>query len=184
MTKWNNPSGTREYYAWRSMRSRCSSPKNAAWVNYGGRGIFVCDEWVESYDAFFNDMGKCPEGFSLDRIDNDKGYSKDNCRWADIATQLNNRRANVFIEYNGETKTISQWARKFNLKVDTLHKRLSRMSVSRAFTSENLIEKYATPMEHGTRKGYERHGCRCELCRKSNAKRHKDYMDKKRKVSE
>lgn len=177
--KWTNPTQTREYYAWRSMRHRCTNPKNASWHNYGGRGITVCDKWVNDYDAFFADMGHCPLGMTLDRIDPSKGYSPENCRWADWTTQGNNKRTNVKIEYGGEVKTIAQWAKHFGLKTDTLFKRLQRMGPEKAFTPENLVEKNAMPLIHGTRAGYERHRCRCQTCKDANAKRHRDYMKKR-----
>lgn len=177
--KWSNPSGTREYYAWRGMRHRCTSPKSAAWHNYGARGITVCDKWANDYDAFFADMGPCPVGMTLDRIDPEKGYAPENCRWADWVTQGNNKRTNVKIEYCGDVKTIAQWARHFGLKTDTLFKRLQRMPPERAFTTENLVEKNAMPLIHGTRVGYEKHNCRCVDCRAFNARRHREYMRKK-----
>lgn len=179
--KWTNPSGSREYFAWRSMRSRCLSKKNTAWENYGGRGITVCERWVKDYDAFFSDMGPCPERMTLDRIDPEKGYSPENCRWADWTTQANNKRTNIKIEFEGQTKTAAQWAKHFGLKANTLFKRLERMGPEKAFTSENLVEKNAMPLTHGTRSGYDRHKCRCDICKAANAKRHLDYMKSKNK---
>ena len=180
--KWTNPSGTREYFAWRCMRHRCTNPKNAAWHNYGGRGITVCDRWSDDYDAFFSDMGPCPAGMTLDRIDPDKGYSPENCRWADWTTQGNNKRTNVKIAYLGEVKTIAQWAKHFGLKTDTLFKRLQRMSPEMALTEENLVAKNAMPLIHGTRVAYEKYQCRCPECRGFNARRHREYMKKKAKM--
>lgn len=86
---------TPEYKAWENMKQRCNNPNYIKPQNYSGRGITVCEEWVNDYDQFFKDMGKRPEGTSLDRIDNDKGYSPNNCRWADIYTQNNNLRSNT-----------------------------------------------------------------------------------------
>ena len=83
-----------EYNSWRAMRERCNSPKNKAWHNYGGRGITVCDEWVD-FEVFLRDMGEKPSKFhSVDRIDNDGNYEPSNCRWADAKTQANNKRNN------------------------------------------------------------------------------------------
>lgn len=81
-----------EYSTWAAMRGRCLNPNDPAWHNYGGRGITICDEWAASFDAFFRDMGRRPHGLTIDRIDNDSGYRKDNCRWADASTQARNRR--------------------------------------------------------------------------------------------
>lgn len=91
--KHGNASGkkTREYQAWCAMHARCKNPKHPAFASYGGRGICVSDEWND-FSVFLRDMGKRPEGRSLDRINNDGPYAKDNCRWATVAQQNNNRR--------------------------------------------------------------------------------------------
>lgn len=80
------------YPMYGAMIQRCHNVNNAQYKNYGARGITVCDEWRESFEAFVRDMGERPDGFSIDRIDNDKGYFPDNCRWADWMTQAQNRR--------------------------------------------------------------------------------------------
>ena len=83
------------YRIWQGMKERCSYKKHISYKNYGGRGITVCDRWLESFENFLNDMGERPEGLSIDRIDNEKGYSKDNCRWATQKEQTNNTRRNL-----------------------------------------------------------------------------------------
>jgi hypothetical protein len=93
---------------WSKLQGRCYRPKEDSYKNYGGRGI-KC-EWG-SFKEFYKDMSPSfKKGLTLDRIDNDKNYSKQNCRWATPKEQQNNRRNNVRLEYAGQEKTLSQWA--------------------------------------------------------------------------
>lgn len=104
---------TKLYRVWSSMKARCKNPNSQEWHRYGGRGITVCEEWKAGYENFFKwaMANGYKEGLTLDRIDNDKGYSPDNCRWATYEEQLNNTSKNLFIEYNGTFKTATQLAR-------------------------------------------------------------------------
>ena len=164
--KWINPSGTMTYYAWRSMRNRCISEGNASWQHYGGRGITFCERW-QSYDAFFDDMGECPDDHSLDRIDNNGNYEPSNCKWATIREQLNNQRRSRFIEFNGKKQTLSYWADELGIGPDTLHQRLKRLPVEKALVAGSIKPTW----RHGTRAGYESHKCKCDGCKTAHNKR-------------
>lgn len=102
----------KEYKAWEGMNRRCYSPKHPSYINYGARGIKVCDRWGESFANFYSDMGDAPNGTSLERIDNNANYSPENCKWATRAEQANNRRSNRMLTFNGETLNVSQWSKK------------------------------------------------------------------------
>lgn len=114
---------SKTYSVWNEMRARCRNPKHARYADYGGRGITVCERW-EDFRNFLADMGEAPPGLTLDRRDNDKGYSKANCRWAPAAIQNRNTRKNRMITYDGETLCASVWARRVGVGVSTLCYRL------------------------------------------------------------
>ena len=85
-------SNTKEYRTWISMKERCLNPNHRSYSYYGGRGILVCPEWINSFKKFYEDMGEKPKGLTLDRINNNHSYSKENCRWATYHTQALNKR--------------------------------------------------------------------------------------------
>jgi hypothetical protein len=117
---------TPEYRSWRSMRARCINPKLKEYPRYGGRGIVVCERW-QAYENFLADMGRRPSmQHTIDRIDVNQGYFKENCRWATAQEQQNNRTNNVFITIDGAIKTMSQWAQLYNIKKSTINKRIKR----------------------------------------------------------
>lgn len=118
-------SNTRAYSIWTGMLSRCRNANAHGYERYGGRGISVCARW-ESFECFLEDMGSPPGGCTLDRIDNDEGYSKENCRWATREDQSNNTRSNRYLTAFGQTKTIAEWARAYGLKYQTLYRRLTK----------------------------------------------------------
>lgn len=116
-------SGTKAYRTWKHIHQRCYNEKSNAFKNYGARGIAVSDEW-KCFDRFFEDMGNPPKGYSIERVDNNKGYSKENCIWAEnYKIQLNNTRNNVFLEFKGLSKTISQWSEYLNVNHESIRSR-------------------------------------------------------------
>jgi hypothetical protein len=122
----HSDSKTPEYYAWQQMVQRCENQKNRRFKDYGGRGITVCDTW-HSYENFLTDMGRRPSrNHSLDRIDNDEGYSPINCRWATREKQRNNIRVNRHITYRGVTHTLSEWSSSTGIHKATISGRLDR----------------------------------------------------------
>jgi hypothetical protein len=113
----------REYSTWKSMKNRCLNSADQAYHRYGAKGVTVCSEWL-SFECFVKDMGPRPKGMSLGRIDNNKGYCKDNCRW-ETKTQQNRNRSNCRrVTIEGVTKNLSEWAEEFNLSRRTLTCRL------------------------------------------------------------
>lgn len=123
--KTHGKSRTPEYAVWRSVMARCDNPNHKAYNNYGGRGVRVCQEWYD-FNVFFADMGKQPfKGASIDRTDNAKGYTKENCRWANAVEQSNNRRTNRVLTITGISMTIAEWAQKTGIRHNTISYRLA-----------------------------------------------------------
>ena len=126
------------YYVYRNMIARCHCPKSPDYTNYGARGIKVCEEWRKDNKAFFDwaFANGYKQGLSLDRIDNNGDYSPQNCRWVTHKQQQNNKRTNHFIEINGETHTISEWAEISGILKTTLRRRIIH-----GYPKERLLEK-------------------------------------------
>jgi len=117
---------TPEHRIWVGIRSRCRDINCRDYKYYGGRGIKVCKRWDE-FINFLKDMGIRPTAnHSIDRINNDGDYCPENCRWATISEQRNNRRTNTRILFLGETKTLSQWAKEFKISRKTISYRIKR----------------------------------------------------------
>lgn len=116
--------GTVEYRIWMGMKARCADLEDES---YGGRGIRVCERWLESFAAFLEDMGPRPSPeHSIDRFPNQNGnYEPGNCRWATAKEQGRNRRDNVLIERNGETLCVAEWAERYGISPVMLNGRLA-----------------------------------------------------------
>lgn len=128
-------SHTTEYSIWSTMLGRCYNEKTKSYPEYGGRGITVCDEWKDSFETFYKDMGLRPSlNHTLDRKDNYKGYSKDNCRWATWEEQANNRSNNIFYTHNGVSRTLAGWCRELNLNY-----KLAYSQKARGWSFEQII---------------------------------------------
>lgn len=118
--------GSPEYSVWMGMRRRCLNPTNPAWKHYGGRGITICSRWQKDFAAFYADMGARPSRkHQLERVDNEKGYSPENCRWATSQEQALNRRRVQRITYRDETLSLSGWAKRVGMSPLTLSKRMA-----------------------------------------------------------
>jgi hypothetical protein len=113
------------YNIWSCMKHRCLMPTHASYAYYGGRGITIDKRWL-SFNNFLEDMGPRPSKLTLERKDNNKGYSKDNCIWASNHTQARNKRNNVNITYNGLTMCLKDWAVIFNTSSTTIQNRLHK----------------------------------------------------------
>lgn len=126
-----------EMSTWGAMKQRCSDPKRRDFANYGGRGIRVCDEWAQSFEAFLGDMGRRPSGrHSIDRIDNDGDYEPGNCRWATRQEQGRNTRATRKIVIDEESHCLTDWLRIYGRHVATFRGRMRRgWSVIAAITT-------------------------------------------------
>jgi hypothetical protein len=120
--------GTAVYSQWRAMKSRCYYAKNKRFANYGGRGIAVCPEWRESFEAFFKSMGEPPPGGTIERIDVNGHYEPGNCCWASRMEQAGNKTNSVFLTRAGETKTVAEWARALGITPTTIYSRVRRGS--------------------------------------------------------
>jgi hypothetical protein len=118
--------GTPTWESWRNIKYRCGNKKCPQWGRYGGRGILVCDRWKNSFKAFLEDMGTCPEGMTIHRVDNDGNYEPGNCVWATKKTQARNRRSNKMLTIKGVTKSLIEWSECSNVNYVTILSRVNR----------------------------------------------------------
>lgn len=130
------------YQIWSGIKQRCLNKNSHAYKLYGAKGIEICDEWKNSFDNFLKDMGERPfDNASIDRIDNSKGYSKENCRWATKEQQANNTKSNVNITFGTATRSLSYWCKFFGIHHATASSRIKQYGMS---PQEALV----TPLKH------------------------------------
>lgn len=131
---------SRIYQIWADMKHRCSNAHNKNYKHYGGRGITVCEEWQNSFEAFYEwamSHGYA-DNLTIDRIDGNSSYCPENCRWSTFKVQENNTRRNHYITYNGKTQTMKQWADEIGINYITLSSRINthHWSVEKALTTK------------------------------------------------
>lgn len=167
-----------EYPIWVAMRNRCNNPNNVNYKNYGGRGITVCSEWNKSFSSFIEDMGRRPKNCELDRIDNNKGYSKENCKWNKRYQNVRNKRNNINVVYKGQNFIAKDLTKKLGIKYQTFIARIKNLgwSVEKAITKEtrNKSNKFC-PNGHEYVDGsyiITKHGSRrCKECQREYDKK-------------
>jgi hypothetical protein len=140
-TKTHGLSKSKMYYRYHAMLDRCYRQTDKQYPNYGGRGIVVCDRWLDSFQAFVDDMGEPPPRTFIDRIDNNGNYTPENCRWADAKTSATNTRATILVTLDGETMSVSEACRRLH-RDGTVPNSLRK---SRGFTHQQAIDFLATP---------------------------------------
>lgn len=128
------------YSSWTAMIARCTRKSQHSYLNYGGRGIAVCERW-SVFDNFLFDMGERPDGMTLDRIDGNEGYEPGNCRWATSSQQNRNKPCLPHFEHDGKRMTLIGWAEELGLDRKTLQKRIYKLGWP--------IEKALSPDRHG-----------------------------------
>ena len=132
-------SRTRLYRIWKQIHTRCNNPNSINYKDYGGRGINLCEEWKNDFSSFldWSTSNGYAENLTIDRIDNDGNYCPENCRWVTNKKQQNNKRSTVFIEYDGQKHSLSEWAEIIGVTRNALWKRLfvEGWSIERALTT-------------------------------------------------
>lgn len=128
-------SHSKTYQIWKNMMSRCYSSGSKRFVDYGGRGIVVCDRW-KTFANFISDMGECPSGYSIERINNNACYSPENCKWIPFSRQGRNKRNTVYIEHGGLRLPMIEWSERTGIPYSTLAERIySGWDFERALTA-------------------------------------------------
>ncbi len=134
-----------EYHTWADLIARCTNPRRTDFTRYGKSGVMVCRRWLNSFEAFFEDMGKRPSAkHSIDRIDNSRGYEPENCRWATATVQRENQRRTKLYTFNGHTGTLKDLSRRAGISYGAVHQRMTKMNWT-------LEEALTTPSQRSPR---------------------------------
>lgn len=141
-SKSQTPGGS-SYEVWHGMKQRCLNPRSKDYKNYGERGITVCESWL-AFENFYADMGDKPQGMSLDRVDNSKGYSPANCRWATTREQDRNKRTNIYVSFFGE-RVLFTHAMRLLKAADHLYMRLKKEGKTHQEIVNAMIDRYSDP---------------------------------------
>lgn len=132
------------YKIWKGIKQRCLDKNQKSYVNYGGRGIKICDEWINSFSFFYNEMyNDYKKGLEIDRIDNNGNYELSNCRWVNRKVQSNNRRSNVVLELNGVKNNVTQWSEITKISSKIIFQRINRgRSVEKTLTTPKMKNQF------------------------------------------
>lgn len=147
----------KEYNLWNSIKQRCYNKKNKSYKNYGYRGIRMCKTWKNSFEQFYKDMGPKPsDKHSIERINNNWYYCKENCKWATRKEQSRNKRTNTIITFRGENKSLVEWAEFFGINPSTVGTRLFRgIPIEEVFNKDHReIDKTAIEFNGKTQSLY------------------------------
>ncbi len=126
---------SKTYETWYSMIQRCTNSNSNRYEDYGGRGIYVCEAWLK-FEGFLQDMGERPPNMSIDRIDNNGDYCKENCKWSTRKEQQRNTQRTIWITINSVTKCLAEWCEYYGLKYNTIYARIYQY----AWTPEEALE--------------------------------------------
>lgn len=127
---------SKEYRSWAAMKTRCLNPNSPKFPIYGGRGIRICERWINSFENFVADIGLAPSpNHTVDRINTNGNYEPSNCKWSTAKEQANNTRCNSFVEWNGERLTKTQWADRIGITSGSLDERLESWPLEKALTT-------------------------------------------------
>jgi len=141
----HNMSKTRLYREWASIKGRCYYKSQVGYKSYGARGIKMCDEWLNSFETFaeWALSNGYKDDLTIERIDNEKDYSPDNCKWISLGEQANNRRSNIAITYKGETRNLSEWCKIYGKDYRFVHNRMRKLGwdFERAILEPVHVEK-------------------------------------------